>query len=214
MEKVTAHPVKMVIRFADGRIEKGYSQDFFPNKPLFHLFKKLPPSESSMSKEIRVAELKAIFFVKSFAGNPDYKERKRFVEGDVTQGRKAEVAFLDGEILQGSVLGYDPKSSGFFLFPSDPKSNNRRVFVMNNAVKKFRYLEKEKAQKASRNDYQSLMPEPRGKLLMVTDEERAVLRLVLSKVMETPSGREYIVEALGEPYLKIAADLLKEMAED
>ena len=214
MEKVTAHPVKMVIRFADGRIEKGYSQDFFPNKPLFHLFKKLPPSESSMSKKIRVAELKAIFFVKSFAGNPDYKERKRFVEGDVTQGRKAEVAFLDGEILQGSVLGYDPKSSGFFLFPSDPKSNNRRVFVMNNAVKKFRYLEKEKAQKAPRNDYQSLMPETRGKLLMVTDEERAVLRLVLSKVMETPSGREYIVEALGEAHLKIAADLLKEMAED
>jgi hypothetical protein len=214
MEKVTAHPVKIVLRFADGRIEKGYSQDFFPNKPLFHLIKKLPPSESSMSKEINVAELKAIFFVKSFAGNPDYKERKRFVAGDVTQGRKAEVAFLDGEILQGSVLGYDPKSSGFFLFPSDPKSNNRKVFVMNNAVKKFRYLEKEKAQKAPKNDYQSLMPETRGKLLMVTDEERAVLRLVLSKVMETPSGREYIVEALGEPHLKIAVDLLKEMAED
>lgn len=214
MEKVTVHPVKIVIRFADGRIEKGYSQDFFPNKPLFHLFKKLPPSESSMSKEINVAELKAIFFVKSFAGNPNYKERKRFVEADVAQGRKAEVVFVDGEILQGSVLAYDPKSSGFFLFPSDPKSNNRRVFVMNSAVKKFRYLEIEKAQKTPRNDYQPLMPETRGKLLMVTDEERAVLRLVLSKVMETPSGREYIVEALGEPYLKIAADLLKEMEQD
>ena len=73
---------------------------------------------------------------------------------------------------------------------------------------------REKDQKPPRNDYQPLMPETRGKLLMVTDEERAVLRLVLSKVMETPSGREYIVEALGEAHLKIAADLLKEMAED
>jgi len=73
---------------------------------------------------------------------------------------------------------------------------------------------REKDQKPRRNDYQPLMPETRGKLLMVTDEERAVLRLVLSKVMETPSGREYIVQALGEPYLKIAEDLLKEMEQD
>jgi hypothetical protein len=74
--------------------------------------------------------------------------------------------------------------------------------------------EKEKDKKPPKNDYQPLMPEARGKLLMVTDEERAILRLVLSKVMETPSGREYIVQALGEPYLKIAEDLLKEMEQD
>lgn len=205
--------VKIVVRFADGRILKGYSQDFFPNKPLFHLVRNLARG-SANRKEIRVSDLKAIFFVKTFAGNPDYKERKSFVEGDVVQGRKVEVAFVDGEILQGSVLGYNPKDSGFFLFPSDPKSNNHRVFVVNSAARNFRYLEKEKAQKAPRNDYQCLIPDTRGKLLMVTDEERAVLRLVLSKVMETPSGREYIAESLGEPYLQIAADLLKEMESD
>jgi hypothetical protein len=55
------HPVKIVIRFADGRIEKGYSQDFFPNKVLFHLFKEPPQSQSSMNKEIRVSDRKAIF---------------------------------------------------------------------------------------------------------------------------------------------------------
>lgn len=206
-------PVKIVIRFADGRIEKGYSQDFFPNKPAFHLFKNLSKGAAN-HKEIRVADLKAVFFVKTFAGNPDYKERKRFVEGDPAQGRKAEVDFLDGEVLQGSVLGYDPKGSGFFLFPSDPKSNNQRVFVINSAVKKFRYLEEEMAQKTPGDDYQCLMPEIRGKLLMVTDEERILLRVVLSKVMETEGGREYIVEKLGEPYLQIAADLLKEMESD
>ena len=77
--------VKIVIRFADGRIEKGYSQDFFPNKPMFHLFKNLSKGAANQ-KEIHVAELKAVFFVKTFAGNPDYKERKRFVEGDTSQG--------------------------------------------------------------------------------------------------------------------------------
>ena len=113
--------------------------------------------------------------------------------------------------MQGSVLAYDPKGPGFFLFPSDPKSNNQRVFVINSAVKKFRYLKDELAQKAPGDDYQCLMPETRGKLLMVTDDERILLRLVLSKVMETDGGREYIVERLGESYLQIAADLLKEM---
>jgi hypothetical protein len=56
-----------------------------------------------------------------------------------------------------------------------------------------------------------LIPETRGKLLMVTDEERMLLRLVLSKVMETDGGREYIVEKLGIAYLQIAEELLKEM---
>jgi hypothetical protein len=141
-------------------------------------------------------------------------ERKRFVEGDSAQSRKAEVIFLDGEVLQGSILGYDPKGPGFFLFPSDPKSNNQRVFVINSAVKSFRYLEDEMSQKTPGDGYQCLMPETRGKLLMVTDEERILLRVVLSKVMETEGGREYIVEKLGEPYLQIAADLLKEMESD
>jgi len=205
--------VKIVIRFADGRIEKGYSQDFFPSKPVFHLFKNLARG-SANHKEILVSDLKAIFFVKTFAGFPDYEERKRFVEGDTAQGRKVEVVFADGEILQGSVLGYDPKDPGFFLFPSDPKSNNQRVFVVNTAIKNFRYLEDELAQKKRKDDYQCLIPETRGKLLMVTDEERTLLRLVLSKVMETDGGREYIVERLGDAYLQIAADLLKEMESD
>jgi hypothetical protein len=205
--------VKIVVRFADGRILKGYSQDFFPNKSVFHLIKNLAKG-SANHKEISVSDLKAIFFVKTFAGNPDYKERKSFVEGDIAQGRKVEVAFVDGEILQGSVLGYNPKESGFFLFPSDPKSNNHRVFVVNSAVKNFRYLEGELAQKTRRDDYQCLIPETRGKLLMLTDEERLLVRLVLVKVMETDGGREYIVERLGGAYLQIAADLLKQMESD
>jgi hypothetical protein len=86
--------------------------------------------------------------------------------------------------------------------------------VINSAVKSFRSLEDEMSQKTSGDEYQCLMPETRGKLLMVTDEERILLRVVLSKVMETEGGREYIVEKLGEPYLQIAVDLLKEMESD
>jgi hypothetical protein len=81
-------------------------------------------------------------------------------------------------------------------------------------VKTFRYVEDESAQKTPGEDYQPLIPETRSKLFMVTDEERMLLRLVLSRVMETDGGREYIAERLGTAYLQIAEELLKEMESD
>lgn len=56
-----------------------------------------------------------------------------------------------------------------------------------------------------------MIPETCGELLMVTDEETMLLIVVLSKVMETDSGRQYIVEKLGNSYLQIASELLKQM---
>ena len=132
-------PAKIVARFRNGRMKKGYSQDFFPNKPVFHLSKDARGT-SGEPEEVHVNELKAVFFVKDFLGNPDYEEHKGFVKGDRPSGLKVEVTFADGEVMQGSVLGYNPQQSGFFLFLADPKGNNTRVFVLNDAVKKFRYL--------------------------------------------------------------------------
>lgn len=131
-------PIKVVVRYADGRVVKGFTQDFFPNKDRFHLH---PAAKAgSEAKEVLVNELKAIFFVRDFAGNPNYNERKAYIEGEQPQGRKVEVTFADGEVLVGSTLGYDPKRMGFFLFPVDPKSNNIRLFAVTTAVKKVRYL--------------------------------------------------------------------------
>jgi hypothetical protein len=132
-------PARIIARFSDGRMIKGLSQDFFPNKPVFHLYKNVE-GISGAPVEIRLNELKAVFFVKTFEGDRDYKERKVFLHGDKSSGRKVEVTFGDGEVLQGSVLGYNPNQCGFFLFPVDPESNNIRVFVVNEAVKSFRYL--------------------------------------------------------------------------
>jgi hypothetical protein len=56
-----------------------------------------------------------------------------------------------------------------------------------------------------------LIPETGGKLLMVSGEERKVLKLILAGVLETDSGREYIIEKLGEVYLRLAEELLEEM---
>jgi len=125
----------VVVGYRDGRREKGSTFDFVPTKGIFHL-----ESIEGGMREIQVADLKAIFFVQDFAGNPKYDERKKYMDAEKPQGRKVEVTFVDGEILVGSTLGYDPKRPGFFLFPVDPKSNNIRVFAISPAVKNVRYL--------------------------------------------------------------------------
>ena len=131
-------PIKVVVRYLNGKVLKGFTQDFLPNKDRFHLH---PADKSSgESLEVLTKDLKAIFFVQDFAGNPKYDERKKYMEAEKPQGRKVEVTFVDGEILVGSTLGYDPKRPGFFLFPVDPKSNNIRVFAISPAVKNVRYL--------------------------------------------------------------------------
>jgi hypothetical protein len=131
-------PVKVVARYVNGKRVKGLSQDFFPNKDRFHISPAAKPSEVTV--EVVVKELKAVFFVRDFAGNYQYDERKSYLEEERPSGRKLEVTFKDGEVMVGTTLGYDPTRPGFFLFPADPKSNNIRVFAVTTAVKKVRFL--------------------------------------------------------------------------
>lgn len=132
---------KIVVHYANGKILKGYSYDFHPQKPHFHL---LPPvagfSFTDEAIEVRIKNLKAIFFVRDFDGDPFYNERKEFAEGERPPGRKVKVTFEDGEVLTGSTLGYDPHRQGFFFLPVDPKSNNVKVFAVRAAVTSVRFL--------------------------------------------------------------------------
>ena len=131
--------VKIIARYHDGTMVKGFTQDFSPNKPDFHIFlyEGRTPNERA---EIFLRDLKAIFFVRDFAGRPDYEERKHFSPEERPSRRIVEVTFIDGEIIVCSTVGYDPNRSGFFIFPADPQGNNSRVFVLSKAVRKVRYL--------------------------------------------------------------------------
>jgi len=132
-------PPKIIVRYADGRIIKGYCQDFFPNKPAFHILPAYPEAANE-NLEVSVKELKGLFFVRDFAGDPKYKEQKTFPAGVKISGRKVEVTFKDGEVMTGSTLGYDSQRPGFFFFPCDPQCNNLKVFVVSRAVNKVRYI--------------------------------------------------------------------------
>jgi hypothetical protein len=133
-------PAKVIARYADGKVLKGYSHDFFPNKATFHIFSHVDesPREGTI---IRVGDLKAIFFVRDFTGDPSYDEQKSFPGNSKPIGRKIEITFNDGEILTGTVVGYTSDRAGFFLFPVDSRSNNLRVFIISSAVKATRFLQ-------------------------------------------------------------------------
>jgi hypothetical protein len=127
-----AEPNKVAIRYKDGRVVKGTTHDFVPGKPVFHL----ASSNSGNVAEVKIDDLKAVFFVKDFAGRPDYAEIKEFPQRTpASKGRKIVVLFNDGELLTGYTLAYDPRRPGFFVMPTDEMSNNDRAYVVRSAVK-------------------------------------------------------------------------------
>ena len=129
---------KVVARYTNGKIIKGYTLDFFPNKERFHITPIDKPSDKPV--EVLISQLKAVFVVQDFNGDPHYVERKGYSEGKTPYGTTLEVTFGDGEVLVGSGMGIDLKRQGFFISPPDPKSNNLRVFVVCSAIKKVRQL--------------------------------------------------------------------------
>jgi hypothetical protein len=130
---------KIVIHYQDGRLVKGITNDFFPNKDSFHL---IPADTSPGNKplDVSVPELKAVFFVRNFDGNPHYEDKKEFDPAKNLIGRKIKVTFKDGELMIGITNGYDPNRPGFFVTPVDPISNIDRCFVVKSATREVSFL--------------------------------------------------------------------------
>lgn len=128
-------PNRIVARFADGRMVKGTTQDFAPGKDAFHV---IGSEGGAQPVRVDLADLKAVFFVRSLVGNPGYAEVKEF--GGPTAGRKVQVTFNDGEVLVGATPAYQADRPGFFMVPADPRSNNERVYVVTAAVRTVSFL--------------------------------------------------------------------------
>lgn len=119
---------KVVAHYSNGTLVKGATQDFFPNRPLFHV----QPPNGDKTVEIRCKDLKALFFVRDLVGNPQRRDLRGFLgsPSETRQGKKLAVLFKDGELLCGYSLAFSPDREGFFMFPSDPDCNNLRIYVM------------------------------------------------------------------------------------
>lgn len=128
---------KLVAHYKDGRVFKGFTRDFVPTKPLFHLASMANPE---FVKEIVVDELKALFFVKDFIGDPMYNPKQSFEEVPHTPGKRLKVEFTDGEVMLGTTQAFHRDRVGFFLYPADPDCNIVRAFVVNSAVEKVELI--------------------------------------------------------------------------
>ena len=124
---------KVVVRPKVGNIEKGSTGAFRPNKESFHL-----QMQSGEVSAFNVEDLKAVFFVKDYAGQPDYDET--YQDSIPGGGRKFEVTFKDGEKVIGFATSYSNQRPGWFLVPADKASNNLRVYVVSSAVDEVRPL--------------------------------------------------------------------------
>jgi hypothetical protein len=118
---------KIVVHDKGGNIFKGTTADFLPKRPLFHL--SLGGIHGEEVKKIFVNHLKAVFFVRDFRGNRDYKEIRDLVDRPGS-GKKIKAVFKDGEIVSGHTHSINMDQQGFFLVPVDPKSNNERIFII------------------------------------------------------------------------------------
>lgn len=124
---------KIVARYNDNRVVKGYTNNFFPNKLFFHL-----ESIEGDSHRIEMEELKAVFFTKDFVGNKEHQyDYSHEIRG---AGRKLRVEFNDGEVVVGYSLAYSADRQGFFLTPADTNGNNERIFVLNDSSKSVEFI--------------------------------------------------------------------------
>ncbi len=127
---------KIVAHYQDGRLLKGVTSNFVPNKDFFHFVPMDSPPGNKLT-ELRTAGLKGLFFVKEFDGNPNYNEKKEFDSPKLSVGRKIKVLFTDGELMVGTIEGYTQDSPGFFVVPADVNSNNECCFVYKSATQQF-----------------------------------------------------------------------------
>ena len=131
----------VVARYMNGRVVKGVTRDFHPTRETFHIY---PTEQTYLKKgvEILASELKALFFVKSLEGNRNYIKKREFPRGHLkSKGKKCVIAFKDGEIFYAYSQSYDRGKAGFFVFPADEESNNKRVYVLRDAIIGIQFVE-------------------------------------------------------------------------
>jgi hypothetical protein len=149
---MTQSPIseKVVVQFGSRRL-KGYLES-----PTWNTIEELlsnAPSHSPESfrirsldtdivEEIPTKDIKAVFYVNSFDGNPKHKDLNFHLRAPIVHGIWMRLQFVDGEVMEGLVynsLRYlvDP---GFFLLPTDPGSNNKLVYVLKSWLVDHRVL--------------------------------------------------------------------------
>ena len=130
---------KVVAHFQDGSVVKGTTADFTPAKDTFHILDAGAPMGAPV-KELRLQDLKGLFFVRDLDGDLGHAKSNIFDLTDMTPGRRIRIQFKDGETMQGITQGYQPGRNGFFVVPADRKSNTERAYIITSAAADITFI--------------------------------------------------------------------------
>ena len=123
---------EVVARYIDGRMVKGTCLDVDPARPTCHI----KTVETGKMVVVKLTDVKALFFVKNFAGDSAHQEAAALDPGDARARSFSliEVRFKDGERIVGLTARFPPIRPFFFVLPVDTASNNIRILVNRAAV--------------------------------------------------------------------------------
>ena len=127
---------EVVARYIDGRTVKGTCLDVDPARPTCHI----KTVETGKMVVVKLTDVKALFFVKNFAGDSTHQEAAALDPGDARARSISliEVRFKDGERIVGLTARFPPIRPFFFVLPVDTASNNIRILVNRAAVASVR----------------------------------------------------------------------------
>lgn len=95
-----------------------------------------------MVEDIPAKDAKAMFYVKTFEGDDRHNELKFHARAPIVHGIWVKIEFEDNEVMEGIVQNsiHYLVEPGFFLLPTDPRSNNKLVYVIKNSLRDCRVL--------------------------------------------------------------------------
>ena len=136
-ENLASTRKRVVVRKLDKTLVKGFLD------PKGYLASEIDMlDQSGRLFHIPMSEIKGVFFVRDFAGNPDRAERKVFRSRPRLAGLWVRMTFKDNEVLEAllpnKLLELDPL--GYMVTPPDVYSNNLRIFIPRTALTELEVL--------------------------------------------------------------------------
>ena len=128
---------KVVIHTRKHEIHRGFSKKEFIGDKVRIL------DENGKESTFPLKDLKAVFFVKEFDGDPAYDEVVFLRKEKPRPWLWVHIEFEDGEIIEGKIKNNEEiimASDGFFIWFSDEFANSESVYVVKNAIKKFKIM--------------------------------------------------------------------------
>jgi Family of unknown function (DUF6982) len=128
---------KVVIHTRKHDIHRGFSKKEFIGDKVRIL------DENGKESTYPLQDLKAVFFVKEFDGDPAYDEVLFLRKEKPRPWLWVHIEFEDGEIIEGRIKNNEEiimDSNGFFIWFSDEFANSESVYVVKTSIKEFKIM--------------------------------------------------------------------------